>query len=486
VKRLLFLICMLTLLFSLYFCINAFAEDDISLVIDGQEVICDVPPVISNNRTLVPVRAVFEHLDAQVTWNEVLRQVVVTSDSKFMIFNIDSKIAYLNGEVYALDVAPTISNGRTLVPIRFVSENLGYFVDWEADTRTVIIKTSAPETPPPSQTYPNEEVKPDENLPKLTGITVNETDTEYTIIVAVNDNVTPKVMELAEPYRLIFDFYNVNQTCKDGNNKSHLSSIVETRWASHPEFTRVVVESLAKCRYTSSYSSGKYTIKITKPVISGEEQSVPNIPEVILPEDAPIVVLDAGHGGYDPGAVGRDSDGNIILYEKEIGLKLARKVKTYLQSRGVCVVMTRETDKALGNTEMDDLMTRAEIANDSDASLFVSFHTNAFTNPEASGTCVLYAGLATNPGYGISGKEVAQNIQIPLVAVTGLRDRGVVARPNIVVLRETAMPAVLIECAFISCPQDQQVLSNEVKLDQMSQAIGDGIIKSLTQMGRLK
>lgn len=485
-KKILFLICTLALFLALCFCVNAFADDDISLFIDGQKVTCDVPPIISNSRTLVPVRAVFEHLNAKVTWNGVLRQVMVTTDSKFMIFNIDSKIAYLNGDVYALDAAPIIQDGRTLVPIRFVSENLGYKVDWDAVSRSVIIKSPTAEQLPPQQSQPNPEPKPDANAPKLTGITVNETDTQYTIIVAITENITPKVMTLADPHRLIFDFYNVNQTCKDGNNKSYLSSIVETRWAFHSEYTRVVVESMAKCEYTASYSSGKYTIKITKPVISYEEPTVTPTPEVVIPDGAPVVVLDAGHGGYDPGAVGRDSDGNIILYEKEISLKLAQKVKNLLSAQGVSVVMTREVDKALGDSEMKDLLARAEIANDSDADIFVSIHTNAFSNPEASGTCVLYAGLATNSGYEITGKTVAQNIQTPLVIATGLRDRGVVARPNIVVLKETVMPAVLIECAFISCPTDQQVLSNEVKLEQMAAAISEGIVKSLKQGGKLK
>ncbi|MBR3933986.1 MAG: N-acetylmuramoyl-L-alanine amidase [Clostridia bacterium] len=483
-KKIISVICILTILLSMCSCFNAFAND-ISLVIDNKKVACDVPPIISNDRTLVPVRALFEHLNAKVTWNEVLRQVIVTSEKQMMIFNIDSKIAYLNGAVYALDVAPTIINGRTLVPVRFVSENLGYKVDWDNSTRTVIIKSPAAATPPSTQTPSVEDTKPDTSLAKISGVTVSETETVYTITISMSAKVTPKVMTLAEPHRLIFDFYNVNMTCKDGKSKSYMSSIVETRWASHPEFTRIVVESLAKCEYTSSYSSGKYIIKITKPKMAENPNPDTSVTPTV-PAGAPIVVLDAGHGGRDPGALGRDSNGNIILYEKNIGLNLAKKVKTLLTSQGVSVIMTRETDKSLGGTTMQDLLARCDIANDANASLFVSFHANAFTNTTASGTCVLYAGLATNSGYEISGKQLAQNIQTPLVKATGLQDRGIVARPNIVVLKETVMPAALIECAFITCPTDQQVLSNEVKLNQMAEAIAEGIIKSLRQMGRLK
>ena len=84
-KKIMFLICAMALFFSLCFCVEALG-DDISLIIDEQTITCDVSPIISNNRTLVPVRAVFEHLNAKVEWNEVLRQVIVKSDNKFIIF----------------------------------------------------------------------------------------------------------------------------------------------------------------------------------------------------------------------------------------------------------------------------------------------------------------------------------------------------------------------------------------------------------------
>lgn len=453
-------------------CIQGFASDDITLVINNEIVSCDVPPIISNDRTLVPVRVLFEHLDADVYWDPVLRQVVVASEGKIMIFNIDSKIMYLNDKSYTLDAAPIIKDDRTMVPIRFVSENLGFDVDWDGGSRTVYVSTPLAEEDKPH----NETVN--KNGPKLSSISVKESDTTYKIIIDIEQNIKPRVMTLSEPHRLIFDFYGVNQLCSDGNAKSYLSSIVETRWAYHEEFTRIVVESLAECDYITSYNNGVYTIDITKPVLSDDEPTEPP-EELIVPAGTPLVVLDAGHGGYDPGAVGRDSGGNIILYEKEVCLKIAQMVKQKLEYRGIAVLMTRTGDVALGSDEMTDLLERAKIANDAEADLFVSIHNNAFTTSEASGTCVLYSGLTPSKDYGVSGKDVAQNIQELVVKATGLRDRGVVARPNIVVLRETKMPAVLIECAFITCPADQQILSNDVKLTAIAEAICNGIVKSL-------
>jgi len=113
-------------------------------------------------------------------------------------------------------------------------------------------------------------------------------------------------------------------------------------------------------------------------------------------------------------------------------------------------------------------------------------HNNAFTNDKANGTCVLYAGLGANDDYGITGKELAQNIQDLMLKATGLYDRGIVESPGIAVLRKTKMPAALVECAFITNPDDRKLLESKSKRLDMSEAIAQGIINSLKQMGRLK
>ncbi len=462
-------------------CMPVYAEDDISLVIDNKKIICDVPPVISNSRTLVPARVLFEHFNAKVQWEAELRQVIISLDKKIMIFNIDSTIVYMDGKSITIDVAPVIINDRTLIPIRFVSENLGYDVDWDPDSRTVYVDSPKEEPAPPSDGDENN------TKPKLSSVIVRADAQPYEITVTLEEKITPKVMTLSSPERLIFDFYGVNQTCKDGNLKSEEGYVVETRWAEHEEFTRLVVETDGKCVYKIDYTKGKHIIYISdKPIDEDVSAPLPELPDIEISGDAPLVVLDAGHGGYDPGAVGKDDDDNIILYEKEVCLKIVKKVKVILDSKGIDVLLTRSGDTALGSTEITDLRARVRIANDAKADLFVSVHNNAFTNEKPNGTCVLYSGINPNEGYGISSKELAQNIQTHMVQATGLFDRGIVARPNIVVLRETAMPAALIECAFITNPDDQKVLLSDKKLSDMAEAISIGIIESLQTMGKLK
>lgn len=114
-------------------------EQPIKVSINGKLVEFDVPPTIINGRTLVPVRAIFETFFMNVEWNGETKTIDAYNKDNEIKMTIDNKIAYINGKKYELDVPPTIINGRTLVPIRFIAESLGAKVDWDGKTRTVKI-----------------------------------------------------------------------------------------------------------------------------------------------------------------------------------------------------------------------------------------------------------------------------------------------------------------------------------------------------------
>ncbi len=114
------------------------AGDAIRVVLDGQMLQFDVPPVIENDRTLVPLRVIFEALGADVEWNGET-QTVTAKRSDTEIKLIIGGEAYVNGQAVELDVPAKIIEDRTLVPLRFVSEALGCQVDWDGVTRTVSI-----------------------------------------------------------------------------------------------------------------------------------------------------------------------------------------------------------------------------------------------------------------------------------------------------------------------------------------------------------
>ncbi len=171
------------------------------------------------------------------------------------------------------------------------------------------------------------------------------------------------------------------------------------------------------------------------------------------------IVIDAGHGGANPGAV----SGNRL--EKTDNLNLALAVQKKLQAQGQKVVMTRITDVDI------PLLERSEISNRNNADLFVSLHRNASTNPAANGvdTFVQIGSPPINTTY-------AQNVQNEIVGVGVQSDRGV-HQEDFSVLRNTKAPAMLVEMGFITNEKDNQLFDQH--FDAYAAAIARGILKSL-------
>lgn len=169
----------------------------------------------------------------------------------------------------------------------------------------------------------------------------------------------------------------------------------------------------------------------------------------------PTIIIDAGHGGYDNGA---SYDGRK---EKDDNLRLALAVGAILEKNGFPVVYTRTTDVYQKPIE------KARIANASGGDYFVSFHRNASPNANT------YSGVQTLV-YNDSGvpAELARNINEQMVQV-GFNDLGVPVRPDLVVLRRTSMPAVLIEAGFLNTDADNQTFDEN--FDELAAAIARGI-----------
>lgn len=137
---------LLILAFSMILSLCSFASD-ITVDVNGKTLKPDVPPIIVDGRTMVPMRIIFEELGADVTWIAETQMIRATYKTLIVDLKIDAKIIMvcdvLTGEIKRteLDVAPFINNGRTLVPVRAISEALGAEVGWNNDTRTVTVKS---------------------------------------------------------------------------------------------------------------------------------------------------------------------------------------------------------------------------------------------------------------------------------------------------------------------------------------------------------
>lgn len=171
-----------------------------------------------------------------------------------------------------------------------------------------------------------------------------------------------------------------------------------------------------------------------------------------------IVCIDPGHGGKDPGATG----GGVC--EKDIALNVAKKIDAYLEAKGCTVMLTRETDVFV------ELSDRARMANSAKADLFVSVHCNsARDNARATGMEVYHYTHASE-----ASKRAARVIYDKLLPVCGLRGRGVKAK-DLAVLRETVMPAVLVELGFVSNDGDRAKLISEDWQERAAETIVAGI-----------
>ena len=150
-------------------------SDEIKVYLNSKQVEFDAKPFIENSRTMVPVRMVAESMGYDVLWNPNSRMVTILSTHQRIVLTIDKKMAQVDGILEEMDTPAIIRESRTYVPIRFISENFGYDVEWDNDTRSVLITSPKPTptpTPKPTPTpTPKPTVKPsaspsfDEDIP---------------------------------------------------------------------------------------------------------------------------------------------------------------------------------------------------------------------------------------------------------------------------------------------------------------------------------
>ncbi|OEG00194.1 hypothetical protein BHF71_05765 [Vulcanibacillus modesticaldus] len=193
-----------------------FAEGMIKVKLNGEYVQFDQPPIIDeNDRTLVPIRFISEELGAKVTWEGSTQTVIVTKDDRVIELSIGKTTAEIDGRTYQLDTSAKLVNGRTLVPIRFISEALGLEVGWEGNTQTVILNSSD-NVKITYQFMPNnrdEMIELVQSLPSFSGTTIVDILGDVVINLKGSENskdLTISVTTFEEPIRL----YDVPMTAK--------------------------------------------------------------------------------------------------------------------------------------------------------------------------------------------------------------------------------------------------------------------------------
>jgi N-acetylmuramoyl-L-alanine amidase/putative methionine-R-sulfoxide reductase with GAF domain len=370
-----------------------------------------------------------------------------------------------------------------------------------------------------------------ENLPqetpkltRITGIRHWSSADSSTVVLDLEDQVQYEAHRLANPDRIYFDLHDTSLTVELGGKAIDVgdSLLARVRVAQPASgLTRVVLETKGNSNYSVSLEPNPYRLVMQVRKLGGSSKAQESLfpavqPErdkldIIVPpptsEDLKLrtrvpkmrIVVDAGHGGWDLGTVGRRG-----LLEKDLVLEIAQRLGKLLQSRlGAEVILTRNTDNYIPLDE------RAGMANQSQADLFVSVHANYSDLPSARGVETYYTNFFSAPNAkdletreNASGKKnavtatlsaadlhekieqsrrLAASVQRSLygtlsVQNPGLRDRGV-KEASYVVLTETAMPGILAEVSFVSSPTDEQKLRSDGYREQIAEALYRGIAR---------
>jgi len=411
----------------LFFAAPAKASSALKIVVDNQEIAFDVAPYINEHgRTMVPIRFVSESLGAGVDWNHTEKEVTITATDKVIKLWIGKDTATLNGHSQKMDTVPVINGGRTFVPVRFVSDFLGAATEWNETSRTVFIASPKELPEPVEEPGDTSPVNPQRGIVSGNGVRVRQgPGLDHAILGQYSKGTVVSVTGYRDGW-----YYVEGPDGLKG-------------WMSA---TYVSINNV--------FSSRSLSEKEVLPYLKGK-----------------TIVIDPGHGAkpggiYDPGAIGATG-----TKEADINLALALKVRDLLTSNGAKVILTREDE-----TTPLSLEDRSNIANSVGADVFVSIHCDSFSNPDAKGTTTFF--YAPSDKYSLQEREkrwlLANCLQKNLVEELKRADRGV-KESNLAVLRNTKTSCALVEVAFISNPEEEALLNDSAFQQRAAKAIVKGI-----------
>jgi len=510
----------------------------IQLIVEGKSIQTDVAPTLVESRTFVPIRVVATNMNATVQWIKEEKKIEIFDPAGHITMVVGGKTAMVNGHEVVMDVPPLIKEGRTLVPLRFIGESLGTNVGWEPDSKTVLINKFYPLMIDgntvdrekykvfkiqeelylpyyPLESYfgsgkqePAEETIKNLKLRKLDtgwmiplylfkehyrvpvdikeqgifiGTTANKDEVEdeehsndksassglrgiifedgEIILETSNREDTPKSFTMTGPNRLVIDLpnstlskrldENIDQVVGMGKldvalDQDLIREIRYSQFSRDPETVRVVIELSRKVKYTIEPNNDGWTVKLN----------------ALPKKEGFLIVLDAGHGGSDPGAAG-----TLGNQEKDFTLAVTRLLKEQLeQVKGIQIVETRSGDT------YPTLQDRVQIAEDVQADLFLSIHANSF-KPETRGTETYY--------YTEKSKEFATILHKYLIEATGFPDRGV-KKQNFYVIKNTTMPSSLLEIGFLTNKEENQRMLDPVFQRNLAEKLSQAIYEYYT------
>lgn len=417
-----------------------YLDAPVNILIDGKKLDYPMSGLIVDNYNMVPVRAIAAKTGVKYSYNGTNKQVTLTKGKQKVIMTMNSTVATVNGSKVTLPIAPAyVKNkesgvGCNMVPAQAFAEYIGLGYEWDNDTVT-------------SEFFTPDEYQISMKLPEA----------------CQNENYSTEDDYFNHQFKIIFDGSYKSFFTENGI-KNPYYAVKSVSVSQQSGTTTVVLKSDAIKGYQLKEEDGILYIKV-------------GTPKEIYDK---IVVLDAGHGGTDPGAAGNG------IYEKNVTLSIINAARNYFNmDEGLKVYYTRTTNAQAGITagsnglnSSSSLSARTKLANDVQADLFLSVHINSATSTSARGTEVYYSANNNKKNSGgLTASKLAQLAYNNMVTAVGSTKRGV-KTANFYVVRHTDMPAILIETAFISNKSDAAILKSSSKIDQMGEAVYNTVVQA--------
>ena len=287
-----------------------------------------------------------------------------------------------------------------------------------------------------------------------------------------------------KPYRMVVDIQKKGVVPRDNYyGKKPAAPVAEKAPAKVAEAKtppKEAPKAEAKPAPKAEKPASKPAAKPAKPepkVAPKQPVALPTVPEKPIPQvvnyrttggiGGKIIVLDPGHGGSDPGAIGPTG-----LQEKQVTLPIAEYLKSILEAKGAKVILTRTTDVDVYGPHasgVDELQARVNVANGNQADAFISIHINSFSNPNVGGIATYYFDGSDQ------SKKLASSVQEQIAEHNGFNgDRGI--QPgNLYVLRHSLMPSILVELGFISNPKEEGHLKESETQKDFANELAKGL-----------
>ncbi len=420
------------------------------LVIGLQKQDLPVPFIMDNGEVIAPAAAALPTLGAQltVTKNDF---TLTTGLGNVIIMQAESRTVTVDGNKLTLPAAPKLIDDKAWLPLTSLTPWLGVNSHYNADSNTL-------------------------TLTPWLQVAVEVREGGVAIFARSVVPLSYRIEAIDDPMgakRVIYDFIGTDQ---HGNrlvdiNKYQVQAVRQSQHNERiPPCTRMVLDIMdKKVPVIPDVSDNGRLLTIS----AGAPVSI-TPPTGFMPagsSNAPaanLIVLDAGHGGRDSGAVGPNG-----VREKDVALDIVKRTDTLLRAAGYKTMLTRSDDTYVSLPKSTEPVkdSRVAKANDAKATLFISVHCNAYSVQSAKGTEVYY--------YTAQSSKLARAIHDAVQEKLGRVDRGINPEHDFVVITKTNMPSVLLETAFISNPTEEELLNSEEFRQRAAEGLFLGIKRYL-------